>query len=67
MELILVSNDAPPPPHPYTIPQHPADSYMSISKSVWRNFTDDEIVKVRKTYLAMCAETDFMLGEVVAA
>ena len=46
---------------------HPADSYMSISKSVWRNFTDDEILKVRKTYLAMCAETDYMLGEVIAA
>jgi arylsulfatase K len=44
---------------------HPADSYMSISKSVWRNFTDEEILRVRKTYYAMCAETDLMLGTVI--
>ena len=46
---------------------HPADSYMSISKSVWRNFSDAEILKVRRTYYAMCAETDYMLGLVLDA
>jgi len=46
---------------------HPADSYQSISKNVWRNFTDKEIIKVRKTYYAMCAETDYMLGKVLKA
>lgn len=46
---------------------HPADSYMSQSKSVWRNFTHNEIHKVRKTYYAMCAETDYMLGTVIDA
>lgn len=46
---------------------HPADSYMSISKSVWRNFTKQEVLKVRKTYYAMCAETDFMFGLVLDA
>ena len=46
---------------------HPADSYMSQSKSVWRNFTNKEIMMVRKTYYAMCAETDFMLGSVIDA
>lgn len=46
---------------------HPADSYMSISKAAWRNFTDQEILKVRKTYYAMCAETDYMLGRVLDA
>ena len=29
---------------------HPADSYMSISKDVWRTFSPEEILKVRKTY-----------------
>ena len=46
---------------------HPADSYMSQSKNVWRNFTDSEILKVRKTYYAMCAETDYLLGRVLEA
>ncbi len=46
---------------------HPADSYMSQSKAVWRNFSDAEILKVRKTYYAMCAETDYMLGLVLDA
>lgn len=46
---------------------HPADSYMSQSKAVWRNFTKNEVLKVRKTYYAMCAETDFMFGLVIDA
>eukprot|EP01063_Lacrimia_lanifica_P011126 TRINITY_DN1790_c1_g1_i1.p1 TRINITY_DN1790_c1_g1~~TRINITY_DN1790_c1_g1_i1.p1 ORF type:complete len:577 (+),score=200.35 TRINITY_DN1790_c1_g1_i1:77-1807(+) len=46
---------------------HPADSYMSESKAVWRNYTEAEILKVRKTYYAMCAETDYLLGKVLTA
>jgi arylsulfatase K len=46
---------------------HPADSYMSQSKNVWRNYTKQEIHKVRKTYYAMCVETDYMLGTVIDA
>ena len=47
---------------------HPADSYMSQSKHVWAsNYSDADILKVRKTYYAMCAETDFLLGRVLDA
>eukprot|EP00937_MAST-01D_sp_MAST-1D-sp2_P001599 g1599.t1 len=46
---------------------HPYDSYMSISKSVDGTFTDDEVLQVRRTYYAMCAETDFLLGRVLDA
>ena len=31
------------------------------------DFTDADILKVRKTYYAMCAETDFLLGRVLDA
>ena len=30
-------------------------------------FTDEEILKVRRTYYAMCAETDYLLGRVLDA
>lgn len=44
---------------------HPYDSYMSESKHVGaKDISDDEILKVRKTYYAMCAETDYLLGRV---
>ena len=46
---------------------HPADAYQSQSKNVWRNFSDSEILKVRKTYYAMCAETDYLMGRVLDA
>lgn len=46
---------------------HPADAYQSISKNVWGNFSDADIIKVRRTYYAMCAETDYMLGLVLKA
>eukprot|EP01063_Lacrimia_lanifica_P011129 TRINITY_DN1790_c1_g4_i1.p1 TRINITY_DN1790_c1_g4~~TRINITY_DN1790_c1_g4_i1.p1 ORF type:complete len:571 (+),score=183.33 TRINITY_DN1790_c1_g4_i1:52-1764(+) len=46
---------------------HPADSYMSESKNVWREYSEEQILKVRKTYYAMCSETDYMLGEVIDA
>ena len=57
-------------PAPKWLPEeifHPADSYMSQSKSVWREFNASEVHKVRKTYYAMCAETDYMLGSVIEA
>ena len=58
-------------PKPTWLPRdqfHPADSYMSESKNVWsRNYTDQQIHKVRKTYYAMCYETDYMLGTVIDA
>lgn len=46
---------------------HPYDSYMSISKNVDGDFSDEDILKVRKTYYAMCAETDYLLGRVWTA
>ena len=48
---------------------HPYDTFMSTSKSVnaAQNFTEDEIVQVRRTYYAMCAETDYLLGRVLDA
>ena len=52
--------------HPEQEP-HPYDSYMSVSKAVQGPFTDDQIRKVRKTYYAMVAETDYMLGTVLQA
>jgi arylsulfatase K len=56
------------PVWPDEVAFHPADSYMSISKNVWgNNYTDDQILKVRATYFAMVAETDYMLGLVMSA
>ena len=46
---------------------HPYDAYMSISKAVDDAFTQAQIRKVRATYYAMCAETDYMLGRVLTA
>ena len=40
---------------------------MSISKHIWsslQNYTHDDILKVRRSYYAMCAQTDYMLGQV---
>lgn len=58
-------------PKPFWLPEsefHPADKYMSMSKNVWgTNISDAEILQVRKTYYAMCAETDWMLGSVMDA
>ena len=55
------------PTWPPAADMHPADSYMSASKSVARIFNESEILKVRRTYYAMCAETDYLLGRVLAA
>lgn len=47
---------------------HPADSYMSQSKNVWgHGYSDQDVQKVRKTYYAMCVETDFLMGRVLRA
>jgi arylsulfatase K len=58
-------------PKPFWLPEsefHPADKYMSMSKNVWgTDISDAEILQVRKTYYAMCAETDWMLGTVMDA
>ena len=63
--LAMVHEDKIPlPPWGSKTDYHPADSYMSISKAVWRDFTEEEILTVRKTYYAMCAETDYLLGQV---
>ena len=44
---------------------HPYDSYMSVSKHVQEtSYTDQDILKVRKTYYAMCAEADYLLNQV---
>ena len=46
---------------------HPADAYMSISQNVWADYSAQDILRVRRTYYAMCAETDFLLGRVLKA
>ena len=48
-------------------PGPPCRRYMSISKNVWRGFSAGEVARVRRTYYAMCAETDYMLGTVLDA
>jgi len=57
---------APPPTQPVGA-MHPYDTFMSSSKSTLGSFTADEVVQVRRTYYAMCAETDFLLGRVLDA
>lgn len=66
--LAKVKEEKIPLPHwPPGFPQewHPYDSYMSISKHVEEmNYTSEEILRVRKTYYAMCAEADYLLNRV---
>lgn len=67
--LAMVNNDA------FTAPTwlpkssfHPADSFMSISKNVWgEDYDNATILKTMRTYYAMCAETDWLLGTVLSA
>jgi arylsulfatase K len=40
---------------------------MSETKNVAGSYTEEEILKVRKTYYAMCAETDYLLSRVWTA
>eukprot|EP01063_Lacrimia_lanifica_P011128 TRINITY_DN1790_c1_g3_i1.p1 TRINITY_DN1790_c1_g3~~TRINITY_DN1790_c1_g3_i1.p1 ORF type:complete len:567 (+),score=232.27 TRINITY_DN1790_c1_g3_i1:61-1761(+) len=65
--LAYVNDNVPLPAWNAKADFHPADKYMSISKNIWREFTDKEVLKVRRTYYAMCAETDFILGQVLKA
>ena len=67
--LALVNESAiPRPPWQNESDMHPADSYMSQSKNVWKHgYTDADVLKVRKTYYAMCVETDFLMGRVLQA
>nr|XP_055067789.1 arylsulfatase K [Misgurnus anguillicaudatus] len=46
---------------------HPVDYYSTFTKNCSSNFTDQEIRNIRAFYYAMCAETDSMIGEVIAA
>ena len=49
---------------------HPADQYEAASKALhyedMKAFTKADILKVRRSYYAMCAQTDHYLGRVVA-
>ncbi|XP_017306938.1 arylsulfatase K isoform X1 [Ictalurus punctatus] len=46
---------------------HPVDYYSTVTKNCSGNFSEQEIRDIRVSYYAMCAETDSMLGEVIAA
>ncbi|NP_001070625.1 arylsulfatase K isoform X1 [Danio rerio] len=46
---------------------HPVDYYSTVTKNCSGHFTEEEIRNIRAFYYAMCAETDGMLGEVMAA
>ncbi|XP_076854201.1 arylsulfatase K [Brachyhypopomus gauderio] len=46
---------------------HPVDYYSTFTKNCSGSFTEQEIRDIRAFYYAMCAETDAMLGEVIAA
>eukprot|EP01084_Bolivina_argentea_P070207 127654_1 len=44
---------------------HPSDYYATVAKSVYGDFSDDEIEMVRSTYYAMNSETDYILGTII--
>uniref|UniRef100_A0A3B4AH56 Arylsulfatase K n=2 Tax=Periophthalmus magnuspinnatus TaxID=409849 RepID=A0A3B4AH56_9GOBI len=46
---------------------HPVDYYSTVTKNCSGVFTKEEIINIRAFYYAMCAETDAMLGEIIAA
>ncbi|KAL7836726.1 hypothetical protein AOLI_G00280100 [Acnodon oligacanthus] len=46
---------------------HPVDYYSTFTKNCSGDFSEQEIRDIRAFYYAMCAETDAMLGEVIAA
>ena len=50
---------------PYEADLHPVMDYMSVTKHTHGQFTDDEILAIRRHYFAMVAETDAMLGQVL--
>ena len=37
-------------------------SYAAQSKHIWMDYSDEDILTIRKTYYAMCAETDYLMG-----
>ncbi|XP_063312820.1 arylsulfatase K [Pelobates fuscus] len=46
---------------------HPVDYYSTYTKNCTGHFTDREIQDIRAYYYAMCAETDALMGEIIAA
>ncbi|XP_069483749.1 arylsulfatase K isoform X2 [Ambystoma mexicanum] len=46
---------------------HPVDYYSSFTKNCTGTFTKRDILDIRAFYYAMCAETNAMLGEIIAA
>lgn len=46
---------------------HPVDYYSTVTKNCSGVFTEEEIINIRGFYYAMCAETDAMLGQVIAS
>ncbi|XP_055021410.1 arylsulfatase K isoform X2 [Boleophthalmus pectinirostris] len=46
---------------------HPVDYYSTVTKNCSSVFTKEEIIRIRAFYYAMCAETDAMLGEIIAS
>ena len=56
-----------PPRWSNTSSLHPHDEYMTISKAVDGPFSDEAVFLVRRTYYAMVAETDYLMGQVLDA
>lgn len=50
---------------PYEKKLHPVMEYMSITKNTYGKFSREEILEIRRTYFAMVAETDAMVGEIM--
>ena len=46
---------------------HPYDVYMSKSKYVWGNFSEEWIRTIRSTYYAMNVECDYRFGLLIDA
>lgn len=46
---------------------HPVDYYSTVTKNCSGTFTEEELINIRAFYYAMCAETDAMLGQVIAS
>lgn len=53
------------PPEPDETTMHPYDSYMSISKAAFGNYTPEQIKLVRSSYWGAVAEADALLGQVL--
>ncbi|EOD10728.1 hypothetical protein EMIHUDRAFT_215536 [Emiliania huxleyi CCMP1516] len=61
---------ASPPAWPAEGSMHPYDAYMTTSKAVGDDqpvFGEVGVFRVRRTYLAMVAEADYLIGQVVEA